>query len=349
MMKIIRNWVSEYLANEEMLALLIIMIAVVLSFVYIPSVMAPLLVSIVLTFLMQGAVTHLEKWRVPRIMAVSLLVMLLILSVLLMCVIFLPVLWDQLERFISELPNMINHIEAQLSILPDRYPQWITHDQLADFNAAIQNELAGWGKGVVSFSFSKISNLFSWVLYAFLVPMLVFFFLKDKELILGWLSTFLPKKRPILKSLSDEMDQQITNYIRGKMIEIFVVGVICFIFLSFLNMKYGILLSVLTGISVLVPFVGAAVIGIVVVVLGLIQFGLTQDFLYLFFGYGLLQVLDGNVLVPLLFSEVVNLHPVAIILAVFLFGALWGIWGVFFSIPLAIFIKALLSIRNKSL
>ena len=57
----------------------------------------------------------------------------------------------------------------------------------------------------------------------------------------------------------------------------------------------------------------------------------------------MIQFLDGNILVPLLFSELVNLHPVAIILAVLFFGGLWGVWGVFFAIPLATLISAVIN------
>ena len=56
----------------------------------------------------------------------------------------------------------------------------------------------------------------------------------------------------------------------------------------------------------------------------------------------MIQALDGNVLVPLLFSEAVNMHPVAIIAAVLVFGGIWGMWGVFFAIPLATLVKAIL-------
>jgi putative permease len=59
--------------------------------------------------------------------------------------------------------------------------------------------------------------------------------------------------------------------------------------------------------------------------------------------YGVIQLLDGNVLVPLLFSEAVNLHPVAIIVAVLFFGGIWGVWGVFFAIPLATLVSAIFS------
>jgi putative permease len=78
------------------------------------------------------------------------------------------------------------------------------------------------------------------------------------------------------------------------------------------------------------------------VMVAFFQWGFTNEFYYVFGVYALIQTLDGNVLVPLLFSEVVNLHPVAIILAVLFFGGIWGLWGVFFAIPLATLIKAII-------
>ncbi|MDO6748829.1 AI-2E family transporter, partial [Gilvimarinus sp. 1_MG-2023] len=96
------------------------------------------------------------------------------------------------------------------------------------------------------------------------------------------------------------------------------------------------------GLSVLVPYIGAAVVTIPIALVGYMQWGWNNDFFYLMTVYGIIQALDGNVLVPLLFSEVVNLHPVAIIVAVLVFGGVWGFWGVFFAIPLATLLKAVI-------
>ena len=103
------------------------------------------------------------------------------------------------------------------------------------------------------------------------------------------------------------------------------------------------LLGLLVGFSVIVPYIGATLVTIPVVVVAYAQFGVTPDFLWVFGAYAVIQVLDGNVLVPLLFSEAVNLHPVAIVIAVLFFGGLWGLWGVFFAIPLATLVNAILS------
>ena len=115
-----------------------------------------------------------------------------------------------------------------------------------------------------------------------------------------------------------------------------------FVVFKFLGLQFSLLLSVVTGFSVLIPYVGAFVVALPVAGVGFVQWGLQPEFYWVIISYGIIQFLDGNVLVPLLFSEAVNLHPVAIIAAVLLFGGLWGFWGVFFAIPLATVIQAIL-------
>ncbi len=100
------------------------------------------------------------------------------------------------------------------------------------------------------------------------------------------------------------------------------------------------------GFSVLIPYIGAFVVTIPVVGVALFQFGAGTEFWSLFAVYLIIQGLDGNLLVPVLFSEAVNLHPLVIILSVVIFGGLWGFWGVFFAIPLATLIKAVVHARR---
>lgn len=101
-------------------------------------------------------------------------------------------------------------------------------------------------------------------------------------------------------------------------------------------------LASLVGFSVLIPYIGAFVVTIPVVGVALFQFGAGTEFWSCFAVYLIIQALDGNLLVPVLFSEAVNLHPLVIILSVVIFGGLWGFWGVFFAIPLATLIKAVI-------
>ncbi len=157
-----------------------------------------------------------------------------------------------------------------------------------------------------------------------------------------WARGYLPRERALINRVADEMKRQIANYIRGKVIEIFICGGVTYIAFAALGLNYAALLAMLVGISVVVPYVGAVVVTVPVALIGLFQWGWGDQFIYLMIAHGIIQALDGNVLVPLLFSEAVNLHPVAIICAVLLFGGLWGFWGIFFAIPLATLFKAVL-------
>ena len=143
-----------------------------------------------------------------------------------------------------------------------------------------------------------------------------------------------------MTTIWNEMNMQFANYVRGKAIEIVIVGMVSFVAFLILGLQYAALLAMLIGLSVLIPYIGATVVTIPVLLVGYFQWGYSTEFIWLVVIYGVIQVLDGNVLVPLLFSEVVNLHPVAIIIAVLLFGGIWGFWGLFFAIPLATLVKA---------
>lgn len=115
-----------------------------------------------------------------------------------------------------------------------------------------------------------------------------------------------------------------------------------------MGLNFSLLLSFMVGLSVLIPFVGALAATLPIAVIGFFQWGLTANFWWLLVIYQVIQLLDGNVLVPLLFSEMVNLHPLAIIVAVVFFGGVWGLWGVFFAIPLATLVQAVLNAWPKA-
>jgi putative permease len=176
-----------------------------------------------------------------------------------------------------------------------------------------------------------------------LVPILVIFFLKYKEEILDWFRAFMPEKRQLMTLIFVEMNQQMANYIRGKVSEIIVVGVVTYIFFVFFGLEYSALLAFFFGLSVIVPYVGVIAVSIPVFIIAYLQFGMSDELMYLLIGHTIIQILDGFVLVPMLFSEAVNLHPIAIIAAVLVFGSWWGLWGVFFAIPLATLVKSIMN------
>jgi putative permease len=342
MLKILRNWLDRYFSNEEALLLLLLLGLGLVAILSMGQVLAPMIAAIVIAFLMQGIVVHLRSWGAPRWLAVSIAFTVLVLSLGTLLLVVLPILWNQSVRFFSEMPRMFVEGQQLLMLLPEKYPQLLSERQLEHLFTTMTTEISSLGQSVVSFSVTNIPMLIGILIYLILVPILVFFFLKDSELIINWGSKFLPENRPMMTKVWQEMNQQFANYVRGKVIEILIVGAVSYVVFVLLGLNYAALLAIAVGLSVVIPFVGAAVVTLPVAMVAYFQWGWSSEFIYLMFAYAVIQALDGNVLVPLLFSEAVNLHPVAIILAVLVFGGLWGFWGVFFAIPLATLVKAIL-------
>ena len=341
MLKIFQNWLDRYFSNEEALLLLLLLVAGLIAVLTMGQVLAPMIAAIVIAFLMQGMVTRLRSWGTPHWLAVSIAFSVLVASLVAMLLVIMPILWNQLLKFFNELPRMVVEGQNALMLLPEKYPRLISERQLEQLFTTMTAELTTLGQGVLSVSVANIPMLIGLLIYLILVPILVFFFLKDSSLIISWCARFLPNNRPMMTKVWQEMNQQFANYVRGKVREILIVGLVSYVVFALFGLNYAALLAIAVGLSVVIPYIGAAVVTLPVALVAYFQWGWSSEFIYLMLAYGVIQALDGNVLVPLLFSEAVNLHPVAIILAVLVFGGLWGFWGVFFAIPLATLVKAI--------
>lgn len=343
MLHIFKSWLERYFADEEAVLVAVLLIASVIVLVTLGNVLAPMIAAIIIAFLMQGMVQRLCAWGMSHNVAVTLTFLVLTCSLFLGLVFILPALWRQLINLLNETPKMLVEGQNLLLLLPEKYPALATETQVKELIGTIRIEMTQWGQSVLSFSLAQLPVLVAVLIYLVLVPILVFFFLKDSDQMISWLSSMLPNHRPVMRKIWKEMNLQIANYVRGKVIEIVIVGGISSITFSLLELRYALLLGISVGLSVLIPYIGAAVVTLPVAMIGFFQWGWTNDFFYVLLAYAIIQALDGNVLVPLLFSEAVKMHPVAIVLAVLVFGGLWGFWGVFFAIPLATLCKAIMN------
>ncbi|WP_193165033.1 AI-2E family transporter [Microbulbifer hainanensis] len=343
MFAIVKNWVNRYFSQEEVVLLVLLLLTAMVVLATLGQVLAPVLAALIIAFLMQGMVLRLESWKLPHWLAVSLACLVLVGIIAALFFVVLPIIWRQVERLFNELPNMVSQGQALLQLLPERYPGLVSSAQIDDMFKTIGDELGSISQTLLTLSLANLPILAGVLIYTVIVPILVFFFLKDSDKLISWCASFLPKQRPMMRQIWHEMNDQVANYVRGKVIEIAIVAVVSYAAFLALGVNYALLLAVSVGLSVLIPYIGAAVVTIPVAAIGLFQWGWSSEFLWLMFAYGMIQLLDGNVLVPILFSEAVNLHPVAIILAVLVFGGIWGFWGVFFAIPLATLLKAIMN------
>ena len=326
--------------NEETIifSLAILLFFLVISFF--GSILTPFIISMVVAYLLVGMQKKIQSYDVSANVSLIITFSVFIITGAALLIWLVPLLYIQLQAFILDVPNLINNFLDFVSGLPAKFPDLVSSEQISIFFQAVSEEASAIAQNIVKSSISGIQSAITFLLYIILFPILVYFFLFDRKNIIDGFIKIIPGKREMLTNIWAEMDIQLSNYVRGKTIEIFIVGIAAAIIFVSLGLKYSALLSVLVGLSVIIPFVGAFLVTIPIVIVGLLQFGLSTEFYLLIGLYLLLQALDGNLLVPIIFSETVKLHPVVIILAVFIFGSMFGFWGVFFSIPIATFIKA---------
>lgn len=344
-MKTILHWVSNRLGDTQLVMLLASLLVIFLLLFFFGGILAPLLVAIALAYVLDGLVRFFVRCRLPQFTAVLLVFSTFILLVFLTLLTVLPLLAQQVVNLISNLPDYMQSIRTSLQHLQNNYiTSWLQPEQLQQLFQQNSTELQAWAGSMLKKSIGLIPGMIALLIYTVLVPVLVFFLLKDKKQIINWSMDLLPKERSLLKRVWSELDTQIGNYIRGRFWESVGIGLLMWSIFALMGHKYALLLGVLTGISVWIPFVGAAVVTIPVIFLSFFTWGLSDMTIFAILAYGAVQTFDANIVIPWLFSEIVDLHPIAIIIAVLVFGNMWGIIGVFIAIPMAVLVQSVLAI-----
>ncbi len=371
----ISAWFQRHFSDPQVVILALFLVLGVAIVVLFGRMLTPVVASIIIAYLLEGPVQRLERFGLPRLISVVTVFTAFMAALFFLIFGLLPLLTRQLAAMVQQVPGYIQQAQDWLATLPERYPQLvapvaaedsptvidgdrpaesdlaaaeeaerqialISQEQLSRMLDNLGAELVNYGATLVSLS--GVMGVVTLLIFLVLMPVLVFFFLKDKRVLIDWFSRYMPRDRALVTSVWQEVDAQIGNYVRGKVLEILIVWIVTYVVFLLLDLPFAMLLSMLVGFSVIIPYIGAAVVTIPVALVALIAFGLSAHFWYVLIAYAIIQALDGNVLVPILFSEVVDLHPVAIIVAVLVFGGIWGFWGVFFSIPLATLVNAVL-------
>ena len=340
MLEQLNNVLKKIFTNEETIIFSLAIISFFIVVTFFGSILTPFMISVVVAYLLVGLQKKIQTYNLSAYTSLVITFSIFIVTGAALLIWLVPLLYIQMQAFVLDAPNLINNFLDYISELPAKFPDLVSSEQISIFFQAVSDEITAIAQNIVKSSISGIQSAITFLLYIILFPILVYFFLFDRKNIIDGLLKVVPGKREMLSSIWKEMDIQLSNYVRGKTIEIFIVGIVAAVIFVSVGLKYSALLSVLVGLSVIIPYVGAFLVTIPVVIVGLLQFGLGTEFYVLVGLYLLLQALDGNLLVPIIFSETVKLHPVVIILAVFIFGSMFGFWGVFFSIPIATFIKA---------
>lgn len=348
MMEIVGRWLRKYFSDPQGVILAVLLAIGFAIVIFLGDILAPLLAGIVIAYLLEGVIAAFERRGVPRMALVLVAFILFVALLVLLFFGLVPLVSAQIAQLVENLPKMIDKGQQLLMRLTELYPRAAGEEQVKEMIKGLESSAAALGTHILSISLTTIASIITLLLYLVLVPVLVFFLLKDKKQLLAWFASLLPRERTLAERVWQEMDRQIGNYVRGKFAEIVIVGLVTYVVFALMGLQYAMLLAVLVGLSVIVPYIGAVVVTFPVLLIAVFQWGWSADFAYLMLAYAIIHTLDGFVLVPWLFSEAVNLHPIAIIVAILMFGGIWGFWGVFFAIPLATLVKVLITVWPRS-
>ena len=339
MINFLKNFFDRYFYDDEQYAALFILSIGIVILYFLGGIIAPVLVSVLIAYILNGLMSFMEEKGNSRILSLSVTLFvfgLFYLSIFL----FLPFLSRQILLLVSDIPQIYESVNLFLSNQLSGYA--LQSNQLDEviINAfsyiptLFQNALLQLNSG-----FSAVMNA---LLYLIIVPFLVFFLLKDRDIFMNYAKILLPKKKNLLTKIWKDLNIQLYGYLRGKGLEMIIVALVTGFVFYFQGVNYSIILAILVGLSVLIPYVGAILVTIPVVLIGLFQWGLDSSFYIFITSYLIIQALDGNVLMPLLLGREVKLHPVVIITAVLIFGGIWGFWGLLLAIPIATFLRAIM-------
>lgn len=341
-MNILRQWMHSVFSDTQLIILLLILVVGMVIVLTVGNLLTPVFASVVVAFLLEGLIRLLIRLRFPRLLAVSVIFGLFMLFLAVLLLALIPLISSQLTDLIDNIPWIVTRSQEALRHLPQKLPI-LTDAQIQNIVDGITAQLSLYGQQILVFSLSSVRPIFSFIVYLVLMPIMVFFFLKDKDIILRWFNDFLPSDHTLAHQVWQDFKIKVGNYVRGRIWEIFIVWAATYICFLLTGLDYALLLSLLVGLSVIIPYIGAVVVTGPVAIIAYIQWGFSNEFTWSMIVYVVVQLMDANLLVPLLLSGAVNIHPVASITAILVFGGIWGFWGVFFAIPLASLAQSVLT------
>lgn len=303
-------------------------------------ILMPFLTGILLAYLLNPLIEGLSNWKLQRSLAVALVMTGFLVLVIAVIVLVMPLLHAQLTGFIDLLPSLLAWAGDKLPPLLEQWlgvslvlPEFGTIKQLVISHWQQAGAIAGNLFGVVSRS---SQTLFLWVANLLLIPLVMFYLLRDWPKIMQNLKNSIPKRqRQTATGLAKQCDEVLGAFVRGQLIVMLVLGTVYALGLSLAGISMGVFIGFMAGLLSIVPYLGFLVGFVVALVVALFQYA---DFWHVFyvvlvFGFG--QILEGFVLTPVLVGDKIGLHPVAVIFAILAGGQLFGLVGTLLALPVA--------------
>ncbi|MDN7246963.1 AI-2E family transporter [Planococcus shenhongbingii] len=350
-MRTVATWFGRWFLNNKLVAILLVVLLVFLNlyllsritFLFWPiqgffKVMGlPIVMSGVLYYLLNPLIDWMEKKNIPRVSSIIMVFGLLLGLIIWGVTILIPILREQFESLLANLPAYIDSLVIQIDSL-------LRSDVLSQLQSRLTGDADGLTTSItdqtdevvdttVTGIGSVVGVVTNTVLALITTPIILFYLLKDGHNLPYHIMNLVPSRmREKTYVLLKEMNLQISQYIRGQLLVAFFVGLMFFIGFTIIGLEYGLILAIMAGALNLIPFLGSFIAFIPIVIVALVAHPplMLAKVLVVFF---IEQTLEGRIIQPLILGSNLNIHPVTIIAVLLTAGQLFGIAGVVLGIP----------------
>ena len=315
-------------------------------------VLMPFAIAAGLAYLSDPLADRLQRLRLNRTLAVSIVFVLIALTLAGVLLLLVPLLQRQIENLLANLPRYLEWLRA--TVLP-----WLeAHLRLEHSFFDGEHILATLKKHIGSFSSIAATTLAEisrsglsvavWLSNLVLVPVVTFYLLRDWDMMVERVHRLVPRSvEPTVARLAREVDQVLGAFVRGQLTVMLALGAIYGTGLSLIGLSVGLLIGIIAGLLSFVPYLGF-IIGLTAsLIAALVQYGDWLHVILVLAVFAIGQAMEGYVLLPRLVGGKIGLHPVAVIFAVLAGGHLFGFLGVLLALPAAAAIMVLLRYAHQ--
>lgn len=314
-----------------------ILVAVYLFIQLIP-VFTPFLIALGFAYLANPLINRLERGCGSRTLAVSVVFLVLLLLLTLLLVIVIPALINQAVLFIKEIPYYYSWAQTKVASLFENVLEieYVKNNENA-IRDALTHSLNGLGDlpgRLLTYLSSSTSAIIGFFVSLFLIPMIMFYIMRDWPKLAKRFEELLPRKiaPQVLRFLHDS-DEMLSSFLRGQFSVMLILAIVYSIGLSLFGIKYSLVIGITAGLISFIPYLGASsgiALGLVV---AWFQFGDVEHLIYVAIVFGIGQALESFLLTPVLIGDKLGMHPIAVIFALMVGGALFGFFGILLALP----------------
>lgn len=299
------------------------------------SAITPFIIGAAIAYILDPVADFLERRGLSRTMAVVVITLGAVLAFVAALLLIVPALIEQLTGLVTAAPEILARLPA---FLAERFPDIVTsesqiNETLANIGRAIQER----GGMLAQQLLGSVMSIIGVLVLLVIVPVVAFYLLLDWDNMIARIDALLPREHaPTIRRLASEIDDALAGFLRGEGTVILILAVYYSIALLLVGLPYSLLVAVITASLSFIPYVGAVIGGVTSI--GLALFAFWGDWVQIGMVVGVFvigQIMEGNFLVPKLVGGHVGLHPVWLLLALSVFGSLFGFAGMLVAVPVA--------------